>query len=69
MFERGFGVDSKSACGMPVRDKEHTNLSESVDSRKMVMNLSTAQKYVKFTWFLTITCNQKEHPGLAHIHA
>ena len=68
VFERGFVVEDKSTSGMAVRDKGNTDLSESVDSRRMVMNLATSQKYIKYTWFLTKTCNQKEHPGLAHLH-
>ncbi|MDB4430361.1 hypothetical protein N9140_00205, partial [bacterium] len=58
----------KSAYGMTVRDKGHSNLSQSVDSRKMVLNLAGSQKYIKYTWFLTITANQSKHPGLAHLH-
>ena len=68
IFQRGFVVDDKSSTGMSVRDKGHTNLSGSVDSRKMVRNLSTSQKYIKYTWFLTFTANQSEHPGLATLH-
>ena len=34
----------------------------------MVMNLLTSQKYIKWGLFLTFTCNQREHPGLAHLH-
>ena len=68
VFQRGFVVDSKSATGMVVREKGHTNLSECIDSQKMVMNLATSQKYIKWTWFLTFTLNQKEHPGVFHLH-
>ena len=68
IFERGFVVDNKSAYGMSVRDQDHTKLNGSVDSRKMVLNLSASQKYVKYTWFLTFTANQREHPGLSHLH-
>ena len=42
-------MDNKSAFGMSVRDKGHTQLSQSVDSRKMVLNLAASQKYVKYT--------------------
>ena len=51
-----------------MREKGHTNLAECVDSQKMVMNLAMSQKYIDWTWFLTFTLNQKEHPGLFHIH-
>ena len=53
---------------MSVRDQDHTKLSGSIDSRKMVLNLSASQKYVKYTWFLTFTANQRDHPGLLHLH-
>ena len=53
---------------MSIRDKNHTKLSGSVDSRKMVLNLAASQKYIKYTWFLTFTANQSEHPGLSHLH-
>ena len=66
VFERGFTVDDKSTTGMAVREKGETNLSEAVDSSKMVMNLSRSQKHVDWDWFLTFTLNQKEHPGTAH---
>ena len=68
IFQRGFVVDDKSSIGMSVKDKDSSNLSESIDSRQMVLNLSSSQKYVKYTWFLTFTANHREHPGLAHLH-
>lgn len=68
VHRRGFVVDNKSAAGMAVREKDHTNLSESVDSRTMVLNLSASQQYVDWTIFLTFTANQKEHPGLGYLH-
>ena len=68
IFERGFVVDNNSAYGMSVREQNHTKLSGSVDSRRMVMNLALSQKYIKYIWFLTFTANQIEHPGLSHLH-
>ena len=53
---------------MSVRDKGHTTLNRSVNSRKMVLKLASSQKYIKYTWFLTFTANQSEHPGLSHLH-
>ena len=53
---------------MTVHDKSSSDLSESVDSRQMVFNLSSSQKYVKYTWFLTFTANHSKHPGFAHLH-
>ena len=34
----------------------------------MLQNLSSSKKYIKYTWFLTFTANQSEHPGLSHLH-
>ena len=68
IFERGFVVDNSSSYGMSIRDKDNTKLSGSVDSRKMVLKLASSQKYIKYTWFLTFTANQSEHPGLSHLH-
>ena len=68
LFQRGFVVDNKSACGLSAREKNHSDLSGSIDSRKMVLNLSASQKYIKYTWFLTFTANHSEHPGLHFLH-
>ena len=34
----------------------------------MLQNLSSSKKYIKYTWFLTFTANQSEHPGISHLH-
>ena len=34
----------------------------------MAMNLSSSQKYINYTWFLTFTLNFSLHPGLSHLH-
>jgi predicted GIY-YIG superfamily endonuclease len=69
VFQRGFVVDNKSISGLSVRDRGHANLSESVDSQQMVLNLAASQQYIPWTWFLTLTANQSAHPGLAFLHA
>ena len=53
---------------MSIQDKDSSNLSKSVDSCQMVLNLSSSQKCVKYTWFLTFMANHSKHPGLAHLH-
>ena len=68
VFQRGFVVDDKSNSGMSIRDKGTSELAESIDSRQMVQNLSASQQYIKYTWFLTLTANQREHPGISHLH-
>ena len=54
---------------MSIRDPDHTNLSESIDSNKMVNNLAGAQQFIPFSMFLTLTANHSIHPGLASLHA
>ena len=68
IYQRGFVVDNKSATGLNLRDKDRKDLEGSVDSKLMVLNLSASQEYIKYTWFLTFTANQKDHPGLCHLH-
>ena len=68
LFERGFVVDNKSSIGLGVRDEGNSTLYESVDSKNMVRNLSTSQKYIKYTWFLTFTANQSGYLGLHFLH-
>lgn len=68
LSERGFKVDDTSASGLGVQEKGSFSLNESVDSRHKVLNLSTSQRYVIYTWFLTLTCNQSMFPGVGHLH-
>ena len=64
IFERGFVVENNSVSGLGVRDKASSYLAGSVDSGRMIFNLSASQKQIKYTWFLTFTVNHSEHPGL-----
>ena len=54
---------------MSIIDPGHTDLSESIDSNKMVHNLAASQQFVPYAMFLTITANHSKHPGLASLHA
>ena len=49
--------------GLGIRAKNDSALLESIDSRQMVCNLSASQKFMKMDFFLTFTCNQREHFG------
>jgi hypothetical protein len=62
-MNRGLTASSDESSGLAVRGKNDSALLESIDSKKMVRNLSTAQKYMKNDFFVTYTCNQKEHFG------
>ena len=55
-------VDEKAASRMSIRDTDQTELSESVDSSKIVRNLAASQKCEKYTLFLSFTENQSKHP-------
>ena len=64
----GFKVDVTSSSGLGLRD-EKTPLSEGVSSHQAALDLSAAQAFAPFDWFLTFTCNQSSHPGIKHLHA
>ena len=68
IFKRRFVVYDNIAVGMTIRDKYSFDLLESIESRQMVLNLSSFQNYLKYTWFLIFTANHSKHPGLAHLH-
>ena len=63
VLNRGLVVSS-SESGLSLCNRSEDRLYDSVDSKKMVRNLCSSQKYHKQTFFLTFTCNQKKHPGL-----
>ena len=64
----GFKVDVVSPHGISVREKDDSDLSESVDSHQAALDLAAAMPYVTFDLFLTFTCNQRLHPGVRHLH-
>ena len=63
IMNRGLTASSDESSGLAVRGKNDSALLESIDSRKMVRNLSAAQKYMENDFFVTYTCNQKEYFG------
>ena len=46
-MNRGLTASSDESSGLAVRGKNDSALLESIDSRKMVRNLSAAQKYME----------------------
>ena len=52
---------------MKVRNDNDGLLSDSVDNKQSVWNLCASQKYHKMDFFLTFTCNQREHFGMKYI--
>ena len=67
VYDHGFVVDDASRTGMSVRDTGATGLSESVDSHEMVLRLSSSQKFIDWSLFLTDTANQSDRPGLHEV--
>ena len=64
ILNRGL-MESTSQTGMKVRSSDDGLLSDSIDNKQHVRNLCSSQKYHKMDFFLTFTCNQKEHFGLS----
>ena len=67
VYDEGFVVDDASNTGMSVRDTGAGHLSESVDSHEMVLRLSSSQKSIDWSLFLTDTANQSDRPGLREV--
>ena len=66
VLHRGLTVDDESDIGIGVRGKKSGDsaILESIDSKQMVKNLSSSEKYIgKFDMFITLTCNMKQHFG------
>ena len=51
-----------------MQERNHTTLSQAVDSSKMVLKLGASMKYIRFTGFYTMTLNQAMFPGVAHLN-
>ena len=66
VLNRGFQV-ADTDSGLEVNGKSNSSLHDSIDSKKMVKNLCSSQKYKKMTEFLTLTCNMKKHFGIKNI--
>ena len=62
-MNRGLTASDDDSGGLGIRAKNDSALLESIDSRQMVCNLSASQKIMKMDFFLTFTCNQREHFG------
>ena len=66
VLHRGLTVDDESDISIGVRGKKSGDsaILESIDSKQMVKNLSSSEKYIgKFDMFITLTCNMKQHFG------
>ncbi len=66
ILNRGF-MASTSETGLQIRSRDDNLLSDCVDNKHTVRNLCASQSYHKMDYFLTFTCNQKEHFGMSKI--
>ena len=64
----GFKVCHASPSGISVRDADESTLTESADSRQCVMDLAATAVVHPMDFFITLTLNQKMHPGVSHLH-
>lgn len=67
ILNRGMIVDEKSKHGLGLRGKNDNKLIESMDSKQIVRNLCASMSYLPKDYFLTFTCNQKQHFGVSKI--
>ena len=63
VINRGLTVGEDKYGSLEVRGNSDSTILGSVDSKQMVKNLCTSQKYIKWSYFLTYTSNHKRHFG------
>jgi predicted GIY-YIG superfamily endonuclease len=69
VINRGLTVGKDKYGSLGVRGCNDSSLLGSVDSKQMVKNLCSSQKYVSWSYFLTFTANQSRHFGLKPIRS
>ena len=71
VLNRGLTVsEDKQNNGLALRGSNDTSLLGSIDSKQMVKNLSSSQRYIgSHDFFITLTCNMKKHFGTAPVKA
>ena len=67
VINRGLTTSKDKYGNLGVRSTNDSSLLGTVDSKQMVKNLCTSQKYIKWDYFLTFTANQSCHFGLKKI--
>ena len=64
VVNRGLTASQDESSGLNLRGGGNESpLLDAVDSKQMIKNLMSSQKYHPFDMFLTFTCNMKEHFG------
>ena len=64
IIERGLTISNDEKKNLQVCGSNDLAILGSVDSKHMVENLCTSQKYVKWSYFLTFTAKHTRHFGL-----
>ena len=68
VLNRGLTVDEENKNNLGLRCSHDSSLLGSIDSKQMVKNLSSSQKYIgPHDFFITLTCNMKKHFGTAPV--
>lgn len=67
-MRNGFRVSTTTTSGLTLGEGDQSGLTESLDSGQGAMNLAAAAEKHGMDLFLTYTPNQKDHPGLCHLH-
>ena len=66
--KNGFQVSTTTSSGLQLGNGDEASLKESLDSGQGAMNLAAAAHKLDMHAFLTYTPNQRDHPGLRHLH-
>lgn len=64
----GFTVSTTSSSGLQLGSADDSDLAESLESSQGAMNLAAAANELGMDAFITYTPNQRDHPGLSHLH-
>ena len=64
VLNKGLTASKDESSGLNLRGGSNESpLLDSVDSKQMIKNLMSSQKYLPFNFFLTFTCNMRQHFG------
>ena len=64
----GLTASKDESGGLTLRGgNKESALLDSIDSKQVIKNLMASQKYYPFDFFLSFTCNEKQHFGTKYI--
>eukprot|EP00957_Ditylum_brightwellii_P212251 15367136-Ditylum_brightwellii.AAC.3 len=66
-LHKGLTVAEDELGGLKARHNNNSAILRSINSKQVVCDLCTSQKYHDMDFFITLTCNQKKHFGVAPI--